>query len=163
MLEGLIVPWMLQTYGWRRTFALVGFTALVWLLPWFLATPTQMRAPVSSNVIQQRKRLIWSDFAALLRNRDLLGVLLGFFCFDYFWYLLLTWLPSYLVNVRQLTLLKAGLFAALPMMVFGLCQPLGGWIADHLIRRGWERGAHSRKGSSAWPFSPACSSSQPRT
>jgi len=70
--------------------------------------------------------------------------LLGFFCFDYFWYLLLTWLPSYLVNVRHLTIMKAGIFASLPFAVFGICQPLGGWIADRLIRQGWNP-ARTRK------------------
>src|SRR5436190_8741220 len=43
VLEGLIIGTMLQTLGWRRTFMIVGFVAFVWLLPWFLATPKQMR------------------------------------------------------------------------------------------------------------------------
>ena len=132
VLEGLTIGWLLQTFGWRTTFAIVGFAALVWLVPWFLATPAQMR-DTSRVVRQQRPGMTLAQFAALLRSRDLLGVLLGFFCFDYFWYLLLTWLPSYLVNVRQLTILKAGFYASLPFLVFGVCQPLGGWIADRLI------------------------------
>jgi nitrate/nitrite transporter NarK len=92
-----------------------------------------------------RPRLNWRKIPSLLRSRSLQGVLLGFFCFDYFWYLLLTWLPSYLVNVRHLTILKAGIFASLPFLVFGVCQPLGGWIADRLIKRGWDP-ARTRKG-----------------
>ena len=71
-------------------------------------------------------------------NRNLLGICLGFFCFDYYWYLLVTWLPDYLVTVRHLTLVRAGFYAALPYFVFGVCQPLGGWITDWLIRRGWD-------------------------
>src|SRR5262245_46841230 len=134
VLEGLTIGWLLQTFGWRTTFAMVGFAALIWLAPWFLATPAQMR---DNSLGDKRPRFTWAQFAALLGNRDLLGVLLGFFCFDYFWYLLLTWLPSYLVNVRKLTVLTAGLYASLPFCVFGVCQPLGGWIADRLIRRGW--------------------------
>jgi nitrate/nitrite transporter NarK len=65
-------------------------------------------------------------------------VLLGYFCFDYFWYFLIQWLPSYFVKVRGVTILEAGVRASIPFLVFGLCQPLGGWIADRLIRRGWE-------------------------
>jgi ACS family D-galactonate transporter-like MFS transporter len=144
VLEGLTIGWLLQTFGWRTTFGIVGFAALVWLVPWFLATPPQMRDP-SAGADQKRQRVTWNEFAALLRSRDLLGVLLGFFCFDYFWYLLLTWLPSYLVNVRHLTIMKAGIFASLPFAVFGICQPLGGWIADRLIRQGWNP-ARTRKG-----------------
>ena len=141
VLEGLTIGWLLQTFGWRTTFAVVGFAALIWLLPWFLATPAQMR---DTSAGAGRPRFTWKQFAALLRNRDLLGVLLGFFCFDYYWYFLITWLPSYFVDVRHVTILEAGIRASLPFLVFGVCQPLGGWIADRLIRQGWDP-ARTRK------------------
>src|SRR5437867_5707299 len=141
VLEGLTIGWLLQTFGWRATFTFVGFAALMWLLPWFLATPAQMR---DTSAGAERPRITWAQFAALLRNRDLLGVLLGFFCFDYYWYFLITWLPSYFVDVRHVTILEAGIRASLPFLVFGVCQPLGGWIADRLIRQGWDP-ARTRK------------------
>ena len=143
VLEGLTIGFMLQAFGWRTTFIVVGFAAFIWLIPWFLATPAQMRdtRPVEA---QARPRITWSGFATLLRNRDLFGVLLGFFCFDYYWYFLISWLPNYFVKVRQVTILEAGIRASLPFLVFGICQPLGGWIADRLIRRGWDP-ARTRK------------------
>src|SRR5262249_49354685 len=36
VLEGLTIGWLLGQFGWRVTFAVVGFAALVWLVPWFL-------------------------------------------------------------------------------------------------------------------------------
>jgi len=144
VLEGLTIGWLLQTLGWRTTFMIVGLAAFVWLLPWFLATPPRMRDPAAAPRLQPALPS-WTQIGTLLGNRDLLGVLLGFFCFDYFWYLLLTWLPSYLVNVRHLTILKAGIYASLPFLVFGVCQPLGGWIADRMIRSGCDPG-RTRKG-----------------
>ena len=86
-------------------------------------------------------------------NRNLLGICLGFFCFDYYWYLLVTWLPDYLVTVRHLTLVRAGFYAALPYLVFGVCQPLGGWITDWFIRRGWDE-TRTRKTCSPSRFFP---------
>ncbi len=148
VLEGLTIGWLLQTFGWRTTFAVVGFAALIWLLPWFLATPTQMRDTSAGG---ERPRFTWKQFAALLRNRDLLGVLLGFFCFDYYWYFLITWLPSYFVDVRHVTILEAGIRASLPFLVFGICQPLGGWIADRLIRLGCDQ-APTRKAIISFAF-----------
>jgi MFS family permease len=141
VLEGLTIGWLLQTFGWRTTFVVVGFAAFIWLVPWFLATPKQMRDP---SAVASRPQFTWGQFATLVRSRDLLGVLLGFFCFDYYWYFLITWLPSYFVNVRQLTILEAGIRASVPFLVFGVCQPLGGWIADRLIRRGFDP-ARTRK------------------
>jgi ACS family D-galactonate transporter-like MFS transporter len=141
VLEGLTIGWLLQTFGWRVTFMIVGFAALVWLAPWFLATPREMR----DTSPEAKPRMSWERVPELFGNRSFLGVLLGFFCFDYFWYLLLTWLPSYLVNVRHFTILKAGIYASLPFLIFGICQPFGGWLADHLIARGWDPG-RTRKG-----------------
>jgi MFS transporter, ACS family, D-galactonate transporter len=141
VLEGLTIGWLLQTLGWRTTFMIVGFAAFVWLLPWLLATPPQMR----DTPRPRPARPTWAQIGSLLWNRGFLGVLMGFFCFDYFWYLLITWLPSYLVNVRHLTILKAGIYASVPFLVFGVCQPVGGWMADHMIRNGSDPG-RTRKG-----------------
>jgi MFS family permease len=135
VLEGLTIGWLLQTLGWHKTFLVVGFVALVWLIPWLLVTPPEMR-DTEAAPNREPSMLPWAQVRSLLLNRGILGVLMGFFCFDYFWYLLLTWLPSYLVNVRQLTILKAGIYASIPFLVFGVSQPLGGWIADRLIRGG---------------------------
>lgn len=136
MLEGIIIGGLLAAFGWRPVFIVVGFAALIWLLPWFLATPSQMRDTSSSA---ERPRFTWNEFKALLRSRDLFGVLLGFFCFDYYWYFLINWLPSYFVNIHGVTIQEAGIRASLPFLVFGVCQPLGGWVADKLVRRGWEQ------------------------
>ena len=71
-------------------------------------------------------------------NRNLAGICLGFFCFDYFVYLLLTWLPDYLMQVRHLTITKAGAYSAAAYLMFGSCQAIGGWVGDHLVSRGWD-------------------------
>jgi ACS family D-galactonate transporter-like MFS transporter len=144
VLEGILVPWLLIHYGWQRTFMMVGFFALVWLIPWLWVTPTQLRAGVPRKV-DLTPRAFVKGFLILIRNRNLIGICLGFFCFDYYWYLLVTWLPDYLVTVRHLTLMKAGLYASLPYLVFGVCQPIGGWIGDRLVRAGWDE-TRTRKG-----------------
>jgi len=172
VLAGLVIPWLLVHYGWRRTFLVMGLSALAWLIPWLLVTPRRLqgktvestvvpplgekaRAPASASLspfqvpapesrVPSRGR--GSDqVLALLRNRNLVGICLGFFCFDYYWYLLVTWLPDYLVTVRHLTILRAGIYAALPFFVFGISEPIGGWIADQLIRLGWDE-TRTRKG-----------------
>ena len=136
VLEGLIVPRCLANYGWRRTFLIVGFTGLLWLVPWLLLAPRRLRSPHRPSHAARSWATTAPQILALVTNRNLLGICLGFFCFDYYWYLLVTWLPDYLVTVRHLTILKAGFFASLPFFVFGVSEPIGGWIADRLIQRG---------------------------
>src|ERR1700681_656352 len=43
VLEGILVPWLLVHYGWRHTFLLLGFTGLVWIIPWLWIFPRRMR------------------------------------------------------------------------------------------------------------------------
>jgi MFS family permease len=144
VIEGLLVPWMLTTYGWRTSFAFVGFAALLWLVPWLAATPRQLRGTPSAAGAPARG-VSRMGLRALLTNRNLLGICLGFFCFDYYWYFLVNWLPDYLVEARHLTILKAGINAAIPYFVFGASEPIGGWIADRLVHRGWSE-TRARKG-----------------
>ena len=44
-----------------------------------------------------------------------------------------------------MTILRAGLYASLPFFVWAVSQPSGGWIADYLIRWGWDE-TRTRKG-----------------
>jgi MFS transporter, ACS family, D-galactonate transporter len=138
-----LISWLIVRYAWRKMFLLVGFTALFWLLPWLAIFPArfgQETARAQPGVAASLPR-VWS----LLHNRDLLGICLGFFCWDYYWYLFVLWLPDYLQVVRHLTVMKAGVYAFLPYFVFAVSEPLGGWIADRLIRRGWNE-TRTRKG-----------------
>jgi ACS family D-galactonate transporter-like MFS transporter len=141
---GLVMPLLLARFGWRLAFVAVGVPALLWLIPWFAVFP--------ARAVRQRARAaraVLPPSVGLRRmihfNRNLAGICLGFFCFDYFWYLMVTWLPDYLYVERHLSIVKAGLYAALPYAVFGISEPVGGWIADRLIRRGWDE-TRTRKG-----------------
>jgi ACS family D-galactonate transporter-like MFS transporter len=144
VIEGVLVPWMLVHYGWRTTFTMVGFAALIWLLPWFMTAPRNLRGDAARDAATIRPGFL-RTFTTLVTNRNLLGICLGFFCFDYYWYFLVSWLPDYLVTARGLTMMKAGIFAALPYFVFGASEPIGGWIADRLVRAGWSE-TRARKG-----------------
>jgi MFS transporter, ACS family, D-galactonate transporter len=142
VLGGLVIPSLLVRWGWRFSFRLIGFAALLWLVPWLWSTRHRLGpGPGSASASQVTVRHLRS----LITNRDLIGICMGFFCFDYYWYLFVTWLPDYLVTVRHFTILGAGLYASLPFFVFGASEPLGGWIADRLIRRGWNE-TRTRKG-----------------
>jgi MFS family permease len=147
VIEGVLVPWMLTHYGWRTSFGVVGFAALLWLVPWFLMTPPHLhgKAARRPSEIQSHDRGFAAGIVTLVTNRNLVGICLGFFCFDYYWYFLVNWLPDYLVTSRGLTLMTAGIYAALPYFVFGLSEPIGGWIADRLIASGWSE-TRARKG-----------------
>ena len=142
VLGGLIIPWLLIRLDWRTSFRLLGFAGLLWVIPWLWATKGRLdqRPRVALKTRSRSQEIRW-----LLTNRNLIGICLGFFCFDYYWYLFVTWLPDYLVTVRHFTILRAGFFSSLPYFVFGASEPLGGWIADRLTAHGWDQ-TRTRKG-----------------
>jgi MFS family permease len=148
VLEGVLIPWLLVRQGWRHTFLLLGFSGLLWIVPWLWFFPGHMRAAKTEAL--NRSAMAPPAKASPLRwnallNRNLLGICIGFFCFDYYWYVLVTWLPDYLVTVRHLSIVRTGVYTSIAFFIFGISEPIGGWIADTLIRRGWNE-TRTRKG-----------------
>src|ERR1043165_8653705 len=62
VLEGLTIGLLLSAFGWRTTFMIIGFAALIWLLPWFIVTPKQMRHSAGAAA---PARFSWKEFWAL--------------------------------------------------------------------------------------------------
>jgi len=146
-----LVAWLTVRYGWRTMFFLVGFLALVWLLPWLLGFPSPFPNPAVASPAQEMTVQRPSSWQ-LTMDRNLVGCCLGFFCYGYYQYLLVTWLPDYFVRVRHFTLLEAGAYASLTYLVWSISAPLAGWISDRLIRRGWNE-TRVRKGVLSVAFS----------
>jgi MFS family permease len=145
-----LIAWLIVRYGWHSMFMIVGFTALLWLIPWLMAFPTRLPNPEWATPRREPSAAARNQFSVTY-NRNLLGLCLGLFCFDYYLYLLVTWLPDYWMTVRHVPVLRAGAYTALPFSVFAVAEPLGGWIADLLVRRGWNE-TRTRKGIVAVAF-----------
>ncbi|MBL0156503.1 MAG: MFS transporter [Bryobacterales bacterium] len=132
-----LIAWLVVTFGWHNSFFILGFSSLLWLIPWLLIYPSHVAVP--NNVRPAATgRPGWLD-------RNLLGLCIGHVGFSYYWYLLVTWLPDYLVESRHMTLQRAGAYTVIPFLVFSISEPLGGWLADRLIRAGWNE-SRARKG-----------------
>src|SRR5215469_17988513 len=61
----------------------------------------------------------------------------GYFCWNYFWYLLISWGPSYLYTVRGISLHSLGWVAGFLYLVVACSEITGGWLTAFLMRRGW--------------------------
>src|SRR5215469_14148663 len=126
---------LIHHYGWRHMFLMVGLLGLLWLAPWLMTFPSSLShndAKHRINPSDRRHGVLGIGF-----NRNLAGICLGAFTSGYYWYLLVTWLPDYLMTARHLPLLTAGIYASLPYFIFTVSEPLGGWLADKLIRCGY--------------------------
>jgi len=66
------------------------------------------------------------------------GLALGFASYNYTFYLLLTWLPSYLSTTLHVDLLHSALYTSVPWLFATFTDlAIGGWLVDSLIQRGW--------------------------
>jgi ACS family D-galactonate transporter-like MFS transporter len=125
----VIDVWLLVKFGWRSLFFRTGLVGLLWLVPWLWLYPGSARSVVRAV----RPRVDW---LALADNRALVGMSIGFFCWDYFWYFIISWLPSYLYSVRGVTLPKLAIFGSIPYLIFAAAEGFGGWAAGALLVRG---------------------------
>jgi ACS family glucarate transporter-like MFS transporter len=73
----------------------------------------------------------------LVQSRMMLGLYLGQYCINAITYFFITWFPVYLVQQRGMSILNAGIIAAIPAICGFGGGVLGGVWSDMLLRRGW--------------------------
>jgi ACS family D-galactonate transporter-like MFS transporter len=132
-----LIAFLVPSVGWQKSFFILGFGSVVWLAPWLAAFPAGLRFERGAPAVGLAPTVASFD-------RNLLGMCLGHVGFSYYWYLLVTWLPDYLVESRHMTLQRAGAYTMIPFLVFAAAEPLGGWVADRLVSLGYNE-RRSRK------------------
>ena len=122
---------VLAHYGWRAVFLCLGALSLLWLWPW-LRTSRQALQPSSPQAVKPAG----PGYGELLGRRALWGASIGQLCYSWQFYLLLTWLPSYLVKAQHLSLASMAVIGGAVYAVQGLAALAGGWVSDAMVRRG---------------------------
>jgi MFS family permease len=117
-------------FGWRALFLGMGLGGLLWLVPWTLF------APSGGGPGPLRDRSSSTSMLEILRRREAWGTSLGMFSLGYVWYFLLSWLPSYLVSERGLSMQSMAVLGSLPFFAMAATSVFGGWLSDRLIARG---------------------------
>jgi sugar phosphate permease len=80
-----------------------------------------------------------SSLGYLLRQRKVYGLALGWGAYNYTFFLLLTWLPSYLSVSLHMDLLHSVFYTSVPWLLATFTDLLvGGWLVDTLIQRGYD-------------------------
>lgn len=125
LLGGLLV----DHFGWRALFLVLGLGGLLWLLPWILLVPSEAGT-------QGGKTEAGPSFSDILQRREAWGTSLGMFTLGYVWYFLLTWLPMYLVQERGFSMSRMAVMGSLPFWAMAGATMSAGWASDQWIKRG---------------------------
>src|SRR3982751_4492127 len=120
---------LLSRFGWRMFFVVLGLASLLWIIPWLAYAPR-----LGNPEAQDRPNL--EPATGLFRIRSAWGTFLGHFCGNYFWFFLLTWIPSYLVRERGFTIGGMASVISAALTAVAAATVLAGWISDRLIARG---------------------------
>ena len=121
--------YLMTKYGWRPVFIGIGLISLLWLPAWAKWKPAYVIAaphPARLSV----------DTWKIFEQRSFWGTTLGHFACNYLFYFMITWLPSYLVLARHLSMDSMVRIAGLYYSVDAAAAIGGGWLQDFYIRRG---------------------------
>ena len=125
-----IATYLVLGYGWRWMFVLNGAIGFLWLIPWLLLARDDRR---SSPVQEKGASVSW---AALLGAPFMWGTCIATFCYMYFVYFCMTWMPTYFKERYGFSLAASGWFTFMSFAGMGTIAILAGWAADCLIARG---------------------------
>jgi MFS transporter, ACS family, D-galactonate transporter len=143
-----LIGGLLLAAGWRISFAATGVVSFLYFLLFFAvyrephedarlsaAELAEIRGPVGEQNAGPEPR---ASLGYLLGQRKVLGLAIGFGSYNYVFYLLLTWLPSYLSRALHIDLLHSFVYTGVPWLVATAMDLLiGGLLVDALIQRGW--------------------------
>jgi ACS family D-galactonate transporter-like MFS transporter len=120
---------LMARYGWRPFFIVLGIISMAWLIPWFLWVP---RAGTAISHVE--KGGDW--FLKLVSQRSLWGTCGGLFGANYVLYFEITWLPTYLVHERHLSLGTMAKISGVGYLCYSAGAAIFGWISDRWIAAG---------------------------
>jgi MFS transporter, ACS family, D-galactonate transporter len=142
---------LLIGFGWRISFALTGVVSFLYFLAFYFVYRDPQDDPgLSAEELQFIRQ---SDTASqvhtgegksaplgyLIKQPKVLGLVTGFFAYNYCFYLFLTWLPSYF-SALHMNLQHSIAFTSVPWVVGTITDlAVGGWLVDALIQRGHDQ------------------------
>ena len=130
----VVAAWLIESYGWQLMFVILGAGALIWLVPWLIFADRDRRPDKTAAATTAVEPSV--PMAQLFASPVLWGTVIGTFCYMYFVYFCLTWMPAYFNEARHLSLASSSLFTTFSFAGMAVVSIFGGWAADRLIALG---------------------------
>ncbi len=143
----ILIPLLFLAFGWRTTLVVVGSLGVIWVIPWLLINkkgpkehPWMTEEEREYILSGQPEARVSNDKAKswgkLLGEKKNYSVILGRFFLDPIWWMFVTWLPIYLVEVHNLDLKEVAMSAWVPFVGAAVGSIAGGWFSGLLMSRG---------------------------
>ena len=129
-----VAAWLIASSSWKTMFIVTGLAGLIWLMPWQLLLNNDF--PSKTELAAAKRRAASVPLGNLLSSPVVWGGLITNFCYSYFAFYCMTWMPAYLVEQRGLSLRQSGLYTFFSFAGIAVVAAFAGWAADRLIARG---------------------------
>jgi MFS family permease len=138
-----LIVLLMGVIGWRTAFVVFGASGVVWCVfwnRWFRDDPASHPAvnaeelDIIASGLPARTALPAFGWRQLLSGNVILLCLM-YFTMPYTLYFNLTWLPTYLKEVRGFTVQEAGYVAGAVLLAGAIANWIGGRLTDSLTRR----------------------------
>ncbi len=129
-----VAAWLIVAYSWKAMFVITGLLGLIWLMPWLAMAKNDF--PSKEQLALARRRATSVPLKNLLVSPVVWGGFLMTFSYTYFVFYCATWMPSYLVEQRGLSLMRSGLLTFVSFISVAIVAVVAGWAADRIIARG---------------------------
>lgn len=129
----LSVGMIIEKQGWPSVFYIFGSMGIVWAFVWMFVIPSQPPAvdkAASEARTAAKGRIPWR---ALLTHPAVLTLYLLCTAGGSISFVMVSWLPSYFVDVFGLTTAQAGRYSVMPFATMAVIPVLAGRYADRLI------------------------------
>lgn len=148
-LTPIFIAWTMTHWGWRASFEISAVLAFVVVGIWhFYATDWPEEHPgVNEQELQsihpgsrKGERLAISSapttvpWLRIFTSLSAWGLILGYGCQGYAFYVYYNWFYFYAVKVRGLGIMDAAAWTSAPFLAMAVLSPVGGWFSDRLTR-----------------------------
>jgi MFS family permease len=140
-----ITTWLVLTFSWHMAFYFNAFVGVVWLLAWLaFATNTPAEHPqITAAELQEietnlapRPSTTLSSWA-VLKSPQVLLLSLAYLLLVYGLWMIVFWLPTYMVKARGYSMQEMGWIGMIPTLASFAGLTCGGVLSDALLRRGF--------------------------
>jgi len=129
-----LAAFLVVQYGWQAMFLIMGAGCLAWLGPYLVWVKKDDPAARGSQATLQGAQKM--SLAKALSTPAMWGVILGTYCYMYFVYYCMTWMPQYFQKVHGMSLTKTSWYSGVSFGGMAAVAALAGWWADRMIARG---------------------------
>jgi MFS transporter, ACS family, D-galactonate transporter len=136
-LGALVGAILLDRFGWRMMFAITGLGALIWMPFWLFTAPSGEGRAVRQAEKPPRDLAAprsWT-WRMLLSNRTFWAMSVSILLSSYYWYFVLTWVPSYLILSLGFSTLGMGRVVSTALFAMAGVNILAGSVVDKLAAR----------------------------